>query len=435
MVQKTFRRTMDLAGREILDVFTYLACLGPKYFEYQVACKLLCREDDPSFDSKKATVAHIVSIENRDLVSWEVGSLLAGVLSEREHVPTRELGEILSCFLQLDLERGFETVVNLARYASPDLALNLGAILLNIVLAASLDDIDNSTANDMVIKALAQLDIPANERTRLFLALSQTLTSQQALETTLESDLFPQTDDDVIQVLNEGNDLALTALVRGILQMDGAREHFMGICKTVMELEPSTGIPLLARLTPILSASEPGILALEATVRGAVLHKVELMFKRSKDVNSWMPKEPDVTVLLLMSLISPGLNEPDRTNLCEWVLDHSMAHTSRLQNGATLIEAIVGAALMHSDPQRVGVIVRRGLLDIAASLRVRVMAVDSPSEEDWDRVRRFERFSAQLGSEFRRRRPLADLLERIMPHMTDLTNVPSADLDIETFLT
>jgi len=62
------------------------------------------------------------------------------------------------------------------------------------------------------------------------------------------------------------------------------------------------------------------------------------------------------------------------------------------------------------------------------------MAVDSPSEEDWDRVRRFERFSAQLGSEFRRRRPLADLLERIMPHMTDLTNVPSAELDIETFL-
>ena len=90
---------------------------------------------------------------------------------------------------------------------------------------------------------------------------------------------------------------------------------------------------------------------MEATVRGAVLHKVELMFKR-KDVNS-DAKEPDVTVLLLMSLISPGLNEPDCTNLCEWS-DHSMAHISRLQNGATLIEAIVGAALMHSDPQRVG---------------------------------------------------------------------------------
>ena len=63
-------------------------------------------------------------------------------------------------------------------------------------------------------------------------ALSQTLTSQQALETTLN--LILSTDDDVIQVLNEGNDLVLTALVRGILQRDGAREHFMGICKTVM---------------------------------------------------------------------------------------------------------------------------------------------------------------------------------------------------------
>ena len=95
MVQKTFRRTMDLAGREILDVFTYLACLGPKYFEYQVACKLLCREDDPSSTAKGHRCTHCKHRKSRSC--FMEGSLLAGVLSEREHA-NQELGETFLFF-------------------------------------------------------------------------------------------------------------------------------------------------------------------------------------------------------------------------------------------------------------------------------------------------------------------------------------------------
>ena len=53
-----------------------------------------------------------------------------------------------------------------ARYAR-QISLKPWGYPLNIVLGVT-DDIDNSTANDMVIKALAQLDIPANERTVCF---------------------------------------------------------------------------------------------------------------------------------------------------------------------------------------------------------------------------------------------------------------------------
>lgn len=430
MEQAGFRQGADATAQETLEVFAFLACMGPQAFDPERALRMVC---PPGADAGRvACVARITAVETREVVSWEVGSLLAEVLSHRARVSSLDLGEILPAILDADVGRGYEVLRNLAQAAPPALALSLGDILLNLALASRPEgpaNGDGLTRLRILIEALALLPVVRRERTRLFLALSQTLRCDEAIDGVIASDLFPAHPEDVLQVLMEGNDDALRTLVRGVLAREGGRDEFMEACKAAMQLEPGTGIPLLARLDPLLHESEPGMRALESMVRGAVLARVERSLARSRHVALWMPSEPDARMLRLLSRVVSGLKEPGRTVACDWILERAAAHPLRddHQSDATgaLVEVIVGAALMHSDPPGAGARVRQFLLKEAASLRVRVLAVQTPTQEDLDRARAFERFAALLGSEFRRRRPLASALERILPHVTDLSRVPT----------
>lgn len=420
-------------GSETLEVYAFLACLGPAAFEPAAARRLVCPGDaDPV---RTAAIDWLTAPECREDVSREVGRHLADVLSHRARVSSLDLGEILPAMLEVDLARGYQVLRELAAAAPPALAPPLGDILLNLALAAR-RDADAGTQPDArlacLVEALAALPLESGERTRLFLALSQTLRGPEALRRVSLSALYPARPRDLVQVLAEGNDDALRVLLNGALLRDGGRDAFKAACWAALELEGGQGLGLLARLDPLLRGPEAGLRVLESTVRAAVLGHVERALERGRGVQDRMPRDPDDRTLRLLSLVAPGLREPGRTQFCAWMLDRAAERIVQVDRpeppGEALVEAIVGAATMHEDPPAAGALVRQALLQAASALRLRVLAVGSPSPADQGRARAFERFAGLLGNDFRRRRPLVGVLEGILPHVTDLSRVPTGEM-------
>jgi hypothetical protein len=421
----------DASGNETLEVYAFLACMGPAAFAPAAARRLVGPADaDPV---RTAAIDWLTAPECREDVSREVGRHLADVLSHRARVSSLDLGEILPAMLEVDLALGYQVLRELAAAAPPALAPPLGDILLNLALAARRDaDAQPDARLACLVEALAALPLEPGDRTRLFLALSQTLRGPEALRRVSLSALYPARPRDMVQVLAEGNDDALRVLLNGALLRDGGRDAFKAACWAALELDGGQGLGLLARLDPLLRGPEAGLRVLESTVRAAVLGHVERALERGRDVQDRMPPDPDARTLRLLSLVAPGLREPGRTQFCAWMLDRAAERIVQVDRpeppGEALVEAIVGAATMHEDPPAAGALVRQALLQAASALRLRVLAVGSPSTADQARARAFERFAGLLGNDFRRRRPLVGVLEGILPLVTDLSRVPTGEV-------
>lgn len=421
----------NASPQQTLELYAYLACMGPDAFDPSTARRLVC--GPMSRPAHRAAVDRLTDVVNRDSVSREVGLALAGVLSQRARVSSLELGGILPRMLSVDLARGFAVLHELAVAATPALAEPLGDILMNLAFSAQPDPATNGdgrTRQAFLIETLTTLPLDAPARTRMFLALSQTLRAPDLIRDILSSSLFPAEPEDALAVLAEGNDDALRTLLQGALVRDDGREAFLAACKAAVEPGPARGIPLLARLDPLLHAGEAGLRTLESAVRATVLGAVERALARDRQVSAWMPDDPDPNTLRLMALVSPGLQEPGRTLVCDWILDRAAARMRHESGYAALVEALVGAASMHERPTAAGIRVRKALLEAAGALRIRIVAVGTPAPEDLARARAFEQFAGRIGTEFRRRRPLAGALEGALPYLTDLTRIPTDELHL-----
>ncbi len=412
-------------------MFAYLACMGPSAFEPATARRLV--------GGGTADPAHLPSVDrvtdgaNRVAVSQEVGLVLADVLSGRAQATSLDLGAILPALVNADIAHGFTVLRDLATAATPALAEPLGDILLNLVVSTRHDPAgngDGQARQAYLIEAVTTLPLDSLARTRMFLALSQTLTSPDLVDAVVMSNLFPGQPEDAIAILSEGNDDALRTLLHGALVREDGRDLFFAACKAAVDLGPARGIPLLARLDPLLHEDETGLRALESTVRATVLGAVERALARSRQEPTWLPIDPDASTLRLLSIVSPGLKEPGRTTVCEWILDRAADRMRHETETAALVEALVGAALMHETPTAAGTKVRKALLEAAGTLRIRIVAVGTPTAEDFARARAFERFAGLLGNEFRRRRPLAAVLEGVLPYLTDLTRIPTDEMQL-----
>lgn len=421
----------NASPQQTLELYAYLACMGPDAFDPPNARHLVCGlQSEPTH---VAVVDRMTDVANRDAVSWEVGLALAGVLSQRARVSSLELGEILPAMLAVDLARGFNVLHELAAAATPALAEPLGDILLNLAVSTQPDLAeggDGQARQAHLIEALTALPLDSPARTRMFLALSQTLRSLDLVHDVMLSSLFPADPEDALAVLTEGNDDALRTLLRGAMVRDDGRETFLAVCKAAVDLGPAQGIPLLARLDPQFHGGETGLRALESTVRATVLGAVDRALARDRHVSAWMPADPDAFTLRLMAIVAPGLHEPGRTTVCDWILDRAGSRMRHDTDSAALVEALVGAASMHERPAAAGTRVRKALLETAGALRIRIVAVETPDPEDLARARTFERFAGQIGTEFRRRRPLAGALEGVLLYLTDLTRVPTDEMHL-----
>ncbi|MBM4394317.1 MAG: hypothetical protein FJ087_01350 [Deltaproteobacteria bacterium] len=427
----------DAESRDVLDVFCYLACMGPDAFERPRAADLLGLVTP----DKAKTIASLVDTDSRQAASRRVGGLLADRLCARGAGSGRAVGAVLPSLLDADVEAGFSVLKALAAAAPPSVARDLSDMLLALTVAeagAACRSLgaDSGSAGQAagpvarlryLVSVLAALDLDAPGRARLFLALSQTLENAEILRAVVLTAIFPARSDEATAVLTEGNEDAVRAVLEGAASRPRGKAEFYEACKAVMSLGVRRGLPALARVYRLLSAraGAGNLRAMSSMVRAAVLLALEEAAASRRGLASQLPEGAEPWTLHLLALVAPGLKEPGRSAVCEFLMDEAAA---RLRSCAVddgdadaFVQAVVAAAVLHADPTSMGAKARRMVMDAAAALHVRAQAwgagaatVAGAATTD-DSARVFRKVVGAIASEFRRRDALASSLAPVMP--------------------
>ena len=434
-------------ARDLVEVFGYLACLGPEAFEPDTARSLIAAH---SGGKRAELVAEILHPEQRDAVSRELGALLADRLVNRGPEGSRGIATLLPCFLAVDAEIGFGVLRYLALALSRVHAPDMAEVVLSLTIAEGQiargamkrpeDDADVSRSLKSLgrlrylVSVMAALDLDPTGRARLFLALSQSLEDLEVMRAMVLTSLFPAGSAEGMAVLTSGNDDALRALLEGSASRPKGKSEFYAACKATMDLGLAQGLPTLGRVYRLLSgppeqgSNGPGLANLRAMasmVRAPVLLAVEAAATTRRGLVTQLPESPDVWTLHLLALIAPGVKEPNRSSLCEYLVDRGgmVLRTGRLDDAAgdALVQVLVGASVLHARPESMGSEVRRTILDAMGAMHVRLQSSSGPSEDDLDAARTFQRAVAAVGHEFRRRQALASSLAQVLPLVAGLT--------------
>jgi hypothetical protein len=417
-------------AHDLLEMHAWLAGLGPEAFLPAVdgVEPVPNRPRGPLLD-------WLLDPENRVAASTIVGTQLATSLATRGRAVLTGLGGILPGLVAVDAVAGYQVLRRTAAAVPPPATRDLADTLLTLALAEANDaapqagdEIETLRSHDRLVcllDALAALDFPADARTRMFLALSQNLASSLVHTLVVPSALFPSLAAEGAEVLAEGTDNALGALLHGALIRPRGRAEFFEACRQVLDAGLETALPVLGRVARVLEAADPSTRALESLVRAALLPALEKAAQKGPGPAKRVPADADVSTLRLLSVVAPGLPEPHRTALCDTIIRLAGQRLRSAQVGTldadAFVEAVVSASVLHADPERPSAEVRRMLLDTAGSLRVRLFAAERPPEALFDVSMAFEAVAASLGNEFRRRQSLASALSSVLPIVCDLS--------------
>ncbi len=412
-----------LDPHDLLELYAWLCCQGPEAF--RPASARACATPGPGHTG---TLEWLLDPDHRGEASHLVGSQLAASLASRGRASVSGLGSLLPVLVDVDVGAGFDVLRQAARAMPASAARDFGDSLLTLALAEGADAEGRPERLACLMDALASMELPPEARARLFLALSQTLPQARVLDRVVPSALFPSSATEWAVVLSEGTDEAVVALLAGAMARSRGRNEFFEACRQIVDAGLAGGIPILGRASRLLTVGDPSVRALESLVRAALLPAIEKGLQKGGIAARGLVAQADMFTLRLLAAVVPGLSEPSRSALCEAIVDHAGARLRAAQVGTleadAFVEAVVSASVLHSDPDVPSAEVRRMLLDTAGSLRVQMFATERPPEALFDVSMAFERAASSLGSEFRRRRPLASALASVLPLVSDLSASP-----------
>lgn len=436
-------------ARDMLEIYCYLACMGPDAFEREKAVELVTAHSGPD---RALMVGTLLDPGRREARSRELGHLLAENLSNRERDTGNVVSALLPALVSADTGNGFTVLKNLAAASSHAVADAFSEVLLSLTVADSSaihadrptfleGEEDKSRAMDRLrylVEVITSLNLDAPARTRLFLALSQTLEDGELIRDIVLTSIFPSGSSESTSVFLEGNDKALKAVLNGAASRPNGKAEFYGACRAVMEMGFDRGLPALARVYRLLTGPESGLRAMSSMVRAAVLLSLESASGRIKDISTLLPETPDLASLDLLTVVAPGIKEPHRSMLCDYLI---MGSGQILQQGRvtaddheTFSQVVIGASVLHNDSERAGAQVRKMFLDTAGNLHVRLQASSGKSAEGdaaCDSIHPFRRIVEIVSGEFRRRESLSTCLTNVMPLLSGFDNKHKADTSVQ----
>ncbi len=413
--------TMPPEARDLLETYCFLACLGPEWMEPDRASQAIRSHQGAD---RVRWLGRLLDPAERPARSREIGCLLAETLAGRGRDTASALASLLPALQRADMAAGFTVLRHLAAAASPALAEALAEVLLSMVVAAGMGNGDPDHAARVarlryLLSVITRLTLPPAARSRLFLALSQTLDAGEAIRDVVFSSLFPSGADEGLAVLAQGGERALRALIAGAAARPNGKSEFYATCRSVMDMGLRQGLPVLGRVYRLLDPRDGGHRALAAMVRASLLLALERAVVNGTAVRRLLPETPDLSCLDLLTVVTPGIAEPARTEVCEYLLEGA----GRLLRGLrvtrddceSFMQVVVGAVVLHRAPRRAGAEVRRMILDTAGALHVRAQT----GAKDLEAVEPFQAVVRGLAAEFRRRQALATCLSPVLPLVAD----------------
>ncbi len=425
--------SMPPEARDVLDTYCFLACMGPEWLDPDRAARSVRSCGDPD---RVPWLGRLLDPSERPARSREIGCLLAETLAGRGRETASALASLLPALERADTGAGFTVLRHLAAAASPVLAEELSEVLLSMVVAEATGNGDPEHDRTRrverlryLLSVLARLSLAPASRSRLFLALSQTLEAGEAVRDVVLSSLFPSGGDEGLAVLAQGGERALRAVIAGAAARPNGKSEFYATCRSVMDMGLHQGLPVLGRVYRLLDLGDGGHRALAAMVRASLLLAMERAIVNGTKVRRLLPETPDLPCLDLLTVVTPGVAEPARTEVCEYLLEGA----GRILRGLgvtrddcdSFVQVVVGAVVLHREPDRAGAEVRKMILDTAGVLHVRAQT----GLGALDAVEPFRTVVGLLAAEFRRRQALTTCLAPVLPLVTDFAPPDPSRMD------
>lgn len=426
-------------SRDLLEIYCYLACMGADCFEREKAVELVTSHSGPD---RARLVGTLLDPGQRESRSREIGQLLAENLANREGETGNVISALLPALAEADTVNGFTVLHSLAAAASQPISEAFSEVLLSLTIAESTafhsdrprfvkGKNDRSVTIKRIrylVSVITSLNLEASIKTRLFLALSQTLEDGELIRDVVLTSIFPSDSTESKVVFLEGNEKALLALLDGAASRPNGKAEFYNACRAVMDLGFERGLPTLARIYRILNGPESGARAMSSMVRASVLLALEKASMKVKDLKTMLPEKPDLSSLDLLTIVAPGIKEPHRTSVCDYLVSgsHRLLVDGHVpaDDCDCFSQVVVGASVLHSDPEKIGARVRKMFLDTMGVLHVHRQPAAGGRNGSFSEFSRtvhpFSRIVDKIASEFRRRETLSTCLTNVIPLVSNL---------------
>jgi len=430
---------------DLLEIYCYLACMGPDSFEHNRAMELITSHSGPQI---APLLGSLLDPGRRIERSQELGHLLAENLASRKKDAGKVISALLPALVDSDIMNGFSVLKNTAAAVSPPIAKDFSEVLLSLTIAGSGAISDNGSQADTreesrdisfdrlryLLSVMTSLNLGDSSRTHIFLALSQAFEDGEIIRDIVLSSLFPSGSSDMNTVIVNGNDMALRAMISGAASRPNGKAEFYSACRSLADLGLGKCLPVLARVYRLLNDPDSGSRALASMVRAAVLLSLETSTMHTDSFVVNLPPEPDLPCLDLLTIVAPGLKDPHRTDLCNYLIDGASALLMNqlvpVDDCEAFVQVVVGASVLHDDPAGVGKRIRGMLLDAAGALHVRVqshnLATNHVNASEAFSAHPFHRIVDMVSREFNRRENLSTSLESVIPLITETHGIPAS---------
>lgn len=405
--------------RDLNEVFCYLACLGPETFAPQVARALVMKHSTPGSEQ---IVSKLLDPLNRGSISQTIGTFLASLPAENS------ISALLPKLLAVDTELGFTVLRNMAIATPRSKSQALSELLLSLTIAEGEFSSQAATTSTSIkhfarqrylLSVLAVMDLDSQSRARLFLALSQNLHNEDLIRALVMTPLFPSSAEEGVMVLTEGNEDAIKALLNGVALRPHGKAEFYAMCKAVTTLGLQQGLMVLGRVHRQISmmAETTNLRAMASVVRASTLLAIEDASRARKELQ--LPLEPNLSTLYLLALVAPGVKEPTRSRLCDYMLCHcaSIMRNTKLMYDMVdpLLQIVISSAVLYPRADEVTARVRKMILDAFGAHQIRLQSINGPRDEHIESFRVLKKLVTSVALEFRRRQSIATALESILP--------------------
>jgi|GEM_PF-4766480 len=419
--------------RDLVDLYLYLCCLGPDVFSPERARRL------PLPAKYHELLEHIIRQETKGEVSRKVGLLLSASLAMKGDDARFALGEIAPYILTVDVQCGYDVLRHMCASLPEYASAKCGEVLLSLAIAIEKGIKLGRKSQEEISKlrhlicAVSCLRLDAKARSRLFLALVQNFETCEVFQDILLTSIYPETAKEALDCLLSGNNKVASVLMGGAKQRPNGKSEFYAVCKAVMEVAPMEGLSVLGRMYQSLGKGGGEARALQAMIRASVYIGMEKVIKNGLDFQEVFGKPCPLPALALLSVVLPGIQEPHKTALCEYVLstvfDLLKAEDLASDDIQTYATTIIAGTVNHSDTNRAGAMVREGIMDANGRFQVRLLS-EGDSEQARTRYHVFLRVVEEVAKELTRRASTASVLEPIVPILMNSRSTASFEHEV-----
>jgi hypothetical protein len=417
----------------MLDLYLYLCCLGPDVFSHEKVMRL------PLPEKYRALLEEIVREETKGELSRKVGLLLSASLALKGSDARFALAEIGPFILNVDVRCNYDVLKHMCASLPEHVSARCGEVLLSLAIATEKGLRLGRNSPEEILKlrhlvcALSCLKLEAKARSRLFLALVQNIETCEVFQDILLTTLYPDAPQEALECLLLGNNKVASVFMGGARQRPNGKSEFYAVCKAVMEVAPVQGLSVLGRMYYSLARGDGEARGLQAMIRASVFIGIEKVIKNGQDFQEVFGNACPLPALALLTVVLPGIQEPQKTAICEYVLsrvfDSLRSEEIVSDDIHTFAMTIIAATVNHSDPNKAGVIVRGGIMDANGRLQVRLQD-GTGSDESRLQHHVFLRIVEEVTRELTRRASTAGILEPIMPILTNSDNRVASEQEV-----